>query len=384
MSDKNFINFHIIISHSPSCLNRDDMGMQKTAVFGGVKRVRISSQSLKYAMRKSQYYFKHLGHPSKRTRLIINEHVNSLINENAVGSEEKKEVIDKTGLFLAAIIEGNKDVTKKKRSDSTGKIETQILPYTDIELSMLKDLLRKASEMGHSDKTERETKIKYMKEEIKKIDRSAHENMKLDIALSGRMATSQEMETIDAAMSVAHVITTHAVDGDIDWFTAVDDLTQEHGDTGSAHLDTQEFSSGVFYRFASINISQLQENLGEVDRNKTLDIAAHALHMLATVVPEAKQNSTGAYNMADFACVSFSDQPISLANAFEEPVETGKRGGFIQPSINKFAKYKDKVYEGYGLKDDVGFFSLREVSMEGSKKDSLADLEEWVRKDGKE
>ena len=47
MSNKNFVNFHILVSHSPSNLNRDDMGMQKTAIFGGVKRVRVSSQSFK-------------------------------------------------------------------------------------------------------------------------------------------------------------------------------------------------------------------------------------------------------------------------------------------------------------------------------------------------
>lgn len=35
MSVKNFINFHVLISHSPSYLNRDDMNMQKTAMFGG-------------------------------------------------------------------------------------------------------------------------------------------------------------------------------------------------------------------------------------------------------------------------------------------------------------------------------------------------------------
>ena len=57
MSDnKSFINFHVLISHSPSNLNRDDMGMQKTAIFGGVKRTRISSQSLKRAIRESKYY----------------------------------------------------------------------------------------------------------------------------------------------------------------------------------------------------------------------------------------------------------------------------------------------------------------------------------------
>ena len=238
--------------------------------------------------------------------------------------------------------------------------------------------------MPHNNKKERGVKIKYMKEELSNIDQAGHENMKLDMALSGRMATSQEMNNIDGAMSVAHVITTHAVDGDIDWFTAVDDLTQNQGDTGSAHIDTQEFSAGVFYRYASLNIAQLQENLGGVDRNKALDIAAHLLHMLATVVPEAKQNSTGAFNMADFACVSISDQPVSLANAFEEPVKAASSGGFTQPSLDAFAEYKDKIYAGYGLDDQVGFFTLKKVKMLGDQKKSLSDLEEWLRNDGSE
>lgn len=63
----NFINCHVLISHSPSCLNRDDMNMQKDAVFGGKRRVRISSQSLKRAIRKSAYYQQHLGESSMRT-----------------------------------------------------------------------------------------------------------------------------------------------------------------------------------------------------------------------------------------------------------------------------------------------------------------------------
>ena len=55
MSDKNYLNVHVLISHSPSCLNRDDMNMQKSAIFGGVRRVRVSSQRLKRAMRRSDY-----------------------------------------------------------------------------------------------------------------------------------------------------------------------------------------------------------------------------------------------------------------------------------------------------------------------------------------
>jgi len=106
----------------------------------------------------------------------------------------------------------------------------------------------------------------------------------IDIALHGRMAASGLMKPLDGALAVAHVITTHAVDADIDWFTAVDDLQEQ----GSGHLDTQEFSSGVFYRYASLNIGQLQENLGNAPRDKVLDIAAHILHLMATVVPAAK------------------------------------------------------------------------------------------------
>ena len=72
MNAKNFVNFHVLISHSPSCLNRDDMNMQKTAVFGGRKRVRISSQSLKRAVRKSSYY-KNKFEISVRTRRLFDE-----------------------------------------------------------------------------------------------------------------------------------------------------------------------------------------------------------------------------------------------------------------------------------------------------------------------
>ena len=67
---KNFVNFHVLFSHSPSCLNRDDQNMQKRAVFGGVERIRISSQSLKRAMRTSSYYAEFLGSPSIRSNKL--------------------------------------------------------------------------------------------------------------------------------------------------------------------------------------------------------------------------------------------------------------------------------------------------------------------------
>ena len=221
----------------------------------------------------------------------------------------------------------------------------------------------------------------------------------VDIALSGRMATSGLMTSLpaDGALAVAHAITTHAVEPqDVDWFTAVDDLTQDAGETGAGHLNTQQFSSGVFYRYASLNLKQLQVNLGllpdmknaetKASRKRALEIAKHAFHMLATVVPSAKQQSFAAHNLGDFAIVSFGDQPISLANAFEQPVKQAREGGFLQPSIEKLVQYWAQMDRAYGLGETARAFAVGDGVKLGEKPalPSLKDMEDWIENGGKD
>ena len=312
MSEKNFINFHVLISHSPSCLNRDDMSMQKTAIFGGVSRVRVSSQSLKRSMRKGAYYETKLGHPSIRTR--------DLGKLQARYADALKDRFD-MALVSKALewISGKEGIAEDTQADA-------VASWSVDEVAYFCELIQKGEQDGlDSDK---------LKKQIDKDATPFRGAMKsaVDIALSGRMATSGLMTSlpVDGALAVAHAITTHAVEPpDVDWFTAVDDLTQDAGETGAGHLNTQQFSSGVFYRYASLNIRQLQENLGGADRKRALEIAKHVFHMLATVVPSAKQQSFAAHNLADFAIASFADQPISLANAFESPVARERNGGFL-------------------------------------------------------
>lgn len=63
------IEFHILQSFPVSCLNRDDDGSPKTAIVGGVKRARVSSQSWKRAIRQE---LNNLGVTlAKRTKNII-------------------------------------------------------------------------------------------------------------------------------------------------------------------------------------------------------------------------------------------------------------------------------------------------------------------------
>ncbi|MEB8065346.1 type I-E CRISPR-associated protein Cas7/Cse4/CasC [Citrobacter braakii] len=410
----NFINFHILISHSPSCLNRDDMNMQKDAVFGGKRRVRISSQSLKRTIRKSEYYARHLGESSVRTRKLelLADTLTQKINEGEDQAVEKC-WIDKTiQLFVSRVVDNEEESEDEEMSgDSDAPVKskkTAVAPWSVEEFrivcGMVQDIyqspLAEKEEENLAKAIEKEQKRKVSKTKPRKSDEEVKDefltkivmkrmkenicaiqgalNKTLDIALSGRMATSGLMTTIDGAMSVAHSITTHAVESGIDWFTAVDDLDSQ----GSGHLDTQEFSSGVFYRYASLNISQLQENLGSVDRSKVLEIASHLAHMLATETPNAKQRTFAAFNPADLVMVNFSDFPLSLANAFECPVKA--KEGYLKPSIEAFTEYWERVSKGYGLTGPAAEFLLTGDSLPAgvAKMESLEQLKQWIRNSG--
>ena len=418
MSTQNFINFHVLISHSPSCLNRDDMNMQKTAVFGGVNRVRVSSQSLKRAMRTSDYYLSHLGAASTRTREL--EKLIPIFTEALQGEFERSLIAKTMELFVRANSseeETDEDSEQEgnQRGEGVKNKKLAVAPWSIEEIRVLCGIVGGVSLTDDENKKARETSKKkgrkakteqecideaLTKKRIKAVSEKSDQVRKatassLDIALSGRMATSGLMTSVDGAMAIAHAITTHAVEPqDVDWFTAVDDLTQDAGETDAGHLDTQQFSSGVFYRYASLNLKQLQVNLGlladmksaetDASRKSALDIARHVLHMLATVVPSAKQQSFAAHNLADFAIVSFSDQPISLANAFEQPVRRDPNGGYLKPSMLGLAEYWSRVNHAYDLQENACAFALdagvklRTDSALGS----LKALESWIVNDG--
>lgn len=420
MSAKNFINFHVLISHNPSCLNRDDMNMQKTAVFGGVNRVRISSQSLKRAMRTSDYYARHLGAPSIRTREL--EKLIPIFAEKLKDEFDKTLVAKTMELFVRAKaseaeVDDSEDQDEGATADAGAAKKLAVAPWSVEEIRVLCGIVARvelsedevsrakiaaAKQKGRTKKTEQEFIDEALtKKRVKTVEGSIEQvraaiGKTSDIALSGRMATSGLMTTVDGAMAIAHAITTHAVEPqDVDWFTAVDDLTADAGEKGAAYLDTQQFSSGVFYRYASLNLKQLQVNLGLLpdmksaetadSRKAALEIARHVFHMLATVVPSAKQQSFAAHNLADFAVVSFADQPISLANAFEEPIRRDRNGGFLKTSVAALADYWTRINTAYGLDENARAFSVQPgVELNGPASAVLADLEIWVAKDGKD
>lgn len=405
--NKNFINFHILISHSPSCLNRDDMNMQKSATFGGKRRVRISSQSLKRTMRISEYYSLNLGEASIRSRNLVL--LKDEFGKELKGEFDEKIIQEAAERFVKtkATAGGNDDDQATEEADDKPDKKLAVAPWIKDEFKILCQVVKDVREAGLTTEEEEKAQHSFEKhKQPKKGEKKPLENFQekivaknidaklkehkaalltaigtaKDVVLSGRMATSGLMTKVDGALAVAHPITTHTVDADIDWFTAVDDLQE----LGSGHLDTQEFSSGVFYRYASLNISQLQENLGNAPREKVLEIASHILHMMATLVPSAKQQSFAAHNLADLVMVSFADLPISLANAFEAPVRPGPSGGYLTPSINAFHEYWKNIHAGYGLDERCREFIIGQIKQpEGMQSIKTLDaLKSWVCSDG--
>jgi len=378
----------------------------------------------------SNYYKTYIGKHSFRTRDL--DLAKQQLYE-ALGKEgyDRSLIEEAANRFVAAApVPDEKDEdqitqdVQEDDQDAETKKKLAVAPWVVGEIKVLCDAIRDVKTESLDDK-EREKAMKKVGKEVgkgkdkkklteadcleialnEKITKRLKDRIKtlrtaigtaLDIALSGRMATSGLMMPVDGALAVAHAITTHTIEPqDIDWFTAVDDLVEDSGETGAGHLNTQQFSAGVFYRYASLNLKQLQVNLGLItdmkanetpeSRAQALKIAGHLFNMLATVVPTAKQQSFAAHNLADFAIASFADQPISLVNAFEMPVRQEKIGGYLAPSIAALGEYWERMNDFYSLDEVAAVASSKKI--ESSKKLTVCrtakELQTWIEQDGK-
>ena len=52
MKARLYLDVHVLQTVPPSCVNRDDTGSPKTAIYGGTTRSRVSSQAWKHSMRE--------------------------------------------------------------------------------------------------------------------------------------------------------------------------------------------------------------------------------------------------------------------------------------------------------------------------------------------
>jgi len=183
----------------------------------------------------------------------------------------------------------------------------------------------------------------------------------VDIALFGRMTTSDYIADVEAAMQVAHAFSTHGVVNEIDYFTAVDDLGKAGG--GAGHVDEAMFNSACFYKYFCLDWNQLVDNLGGAVKLAACTLG-HFLRAAAQTSPSGKQNSFASHCEPCGILVEIKKNgkvPTSYANAFAEPAERiGKPEddgpdcvSLLGRSIAQFGDHVYNVRKAYGLDDST-------------------------------
>lgn len=362
-----FLQLHMLTSYPPACLNRDDLNRPKTAIMGGVPRLRVSSQSLKRAWRISDTFHEkvsdQLGIRSKelgrrmRDALLSGVALADLLKPGALQAESDGKVSDENASKWAWMIAGEfvdkksrdgedkaegeepegkskKKVKKSNVSKETLKSE-QIVFYSQKEIEVLTALIQSLRESGKAPTAEQLRAIK-----VKEANGSA------DLALFGRMLAASPDFNIDAACQVAHAITVHRAAVEDDYFTAVDDLNTREEDAGSAHIGEQGFGAGLFYIYVCIDCDLLKENLGG-DANLTKKTIGALLEAAATVAPTGKQNSFATRAWAPYVLVERGKrQPRGLSLAFMKPVNEYGEGMLANAvtALDTMRTNLDKVY----------------------------------------
>jgi CRISPR system Cascade subunit CasC len=175
----------------------------------------------------------------------------------------------------------------------------------------------------------------------------------LDAAMFGRMVTSDVLARGDAAIHVAHAFTTHAQESESDYFTAVDELVSGTGELGSALIQTQDLTSGLFYSYVVVDVPLLVSNIEGVSRTEwqdaEADLAAEVMrrfvHMMTTVSPGAKRGSTAPYSHAQCLLAEVGTaQPRTLANAFQKAVPTDDVLAHSYDALGRYVAEMDGMY----------------------------------------
>ena len=321
-----FLQLHLLTAYGPSNLNRDDTGRPKSVIFGDVPRLRISSQSLKRAWRTSEVFASKLsGYLADRTQRLGKEVHDRLV---AGGIDEDR------ALEVARAIAGVFGKLKSTSDDSRTFIEQLafVSPVEQAKAFALADRALAGEDIGEPKSDDL----------LHKTDTAA------DIAMFGRMLADSPKFNREAAVQVAHAITTHRAIAEDDYYTAVDDLKsrEEPDDAGAGFVGVQEFGAGVFYLYVCVDRGLLLQNLGG-DAPSVRDASLAALvEAAATVAPGGKQASFASRARAIYALAEKgSGQPRSLAAAFLEPV-----GGIGQGerSIAALEGFRDRLDAAYG------------------------------------
>lgn len=349
------IEVHIIQNHAPSNLNRDDSGSPKSAIFGGYRRARISSQCLKRCYRTSKTFRDEVSEDiGMHTCSMPDEVIRRVLKRNVQLTEKEQSDLKKKLAELAK--------SKKKSDSSKSSNNTEENNQTANETSAKTNELKTAQSIFW-----RQGELEILVEEICKWANSGkkgefdakavlekaglnHTGVPVDMALFGRMVTSDLMLNVEASSQFAHAISTHEWTREFDFWTRVDDRRDKrlewykdvYGSAkvpeGTDGMGDTEFTSACFYIYFNVDFDSLVDNLTgaalnpnftvtEDDKARAKERACKAVLGLVKAAiserPTGKFNSMASPTLPTLVLIELRSNhtPVSYVNAFLNPVD---------------------------------------------------------------
>lgn len=372
---KKMIEIHVLQNFAPSNLNRDDTGAPKDAIFGGVRRARVSSQCSKRAVRGRFNEMVANGVFGRddlavRTKRVLDALTERLVSMGRQADEASAKVrsamaavklsIEEDGKSQYLLFLGEREITK-----ITGIVNEKWDSIAEIVEDDESDD-QSANKKSKNAKKAKKAKAKGADPELKKALLNVLDGGKaVDLALFGRTLTDMPEKNQYAACQVAHAISTHAVEREFDFYTAVDDLKPEDN-AGADMLGTVEFNSACYYRYAMIDWEKLVENLQGDTELATKGVQAF-MDGFVLSEPTGKQNTFAAHNPPEFVAITVrrSGDARNLANAFEVPVFARRGESITGRSAEALIKKAQALQACYGGDSDTFVLNLTNASVDG-------------------
>jgi len=322
-----YVDVHILQDIPPSNINRDDNGTPKQAIYGGANRLRVSSQAWKRATRLAFQDSIDKSQLGVRTRQFV-----KLISEELKAKGVDPVVADRVAAGTSAAL----GITVGKKETNLAYLLFFGRPQVDEIVRRILDRIDVLAQLDGAKLAEEAKAI-----DVKEILGTGHS---LDVALFGRMVADFADLNVDAAVQVAHSLSTHAAQTDFDYFTAVDDV-QEASESGAGMISSVEFNSATLYRYATVGVHQLLENL--TDPDATVNGVVEFIRAFVLSMPTGHKTSFAPQTRPGFVSVIIrEDQPVNLVSAFEEPVFSDK--GTFEPSMIKLGKFVNEEADRWG------------------------------------
>lgn len=302
-----FMDVHVIQTLPPSNINRDDSGSPKTAQYGGVRRARVSSQAWKRAMRN---YFidnseEELGVRTKHIVSYVAKQICEL--DNGISNQDAMQLAEQA--LEAAGLKIDKKEKLAKALFFLGKKQAVSVARAAID-----------NRDNMSDK------------KIKDVFRNLlGDNPEIDIALFGRMVADNPSLNEDASAQVAHAISTHAVQTEFDYYTAMDDQNPSD-QAGAGMIGMIEYNSATLYRYANVAVHELLRQIG--DKKAVINVLKLFTEAFSNSLPTGKVNTFANQTVPQAIMVNIrDDRPVSLVSAYEDPVKSVE--GYARKSVDK-------------------------------------------------